>query len=47
MQAYSREMWRDVLAACDRGQGTREVAGLLRVSESWVAGSVRHAVTHS
>lgn len=36
MQAYSREMRRDVLAACDRGQGTREVAGLFRVSESWV-----------
>ena len=36
MKAYSREMRRDVLAACDRGQGTREVAGLFRVSESWV-----------
>ncbi len=36
MKAYSREMRRDVLAACDRGQGTREVALLFRVSESWV-----------
>ncbi len=36
MKAYLREMRRDVLAACDRGQGTREVAVLFRVSESWV-----------
>lgn len=36
MKAYSREMRRDVLAACDRGQGTREVALLFKVSESWV-----------
>ncbi len=36
MKAHSREMRRDVLAACDRGQGTREVAVLFRVSESWV-----------
>ena len=36
MQSYSKEFRRDVLAACDRGQGTREVARLFRVSESWV-----------
>jgi transposase len=36
MKAYSREMRREVLAAGDRGQGTREVAVLFRVSESWV-----------
>jgi transposase len=36
MQAYSKEFRRDVLAACDRGQGTREVARLFQVSESWV-----------
>jgi hypothetical protein len=26
MQAYSKEMRRDVLAACDAGEGTRSVA---------------------
>lgn len=36
MQAYSREFRRDVLAACDEGGGTREVALRFNVSESWV-----------
>ena len=36
MQAYSKEMRRDVLAACDRGEGTRVVAVRFDVSESWV-----------
>lgn len=36
MQAYSKEMRRDVLAACDAGEGTRVVALRFQVSESWV-----------
>lgn len=36
MQAYSPEFRRDVLAACDSGDGTRAVALRFRVSESWV-----------
>lgn len=36
MQAYSKEMRRDVLAACDSGEGTRVVALRFKVSESWV-----------
>jgi transposase len=36
MQAYSREMRRDVLAACDAGEGTRAVALKFGCSESWV-----------
>ena len=36
MQAYSKEFRRDVLAACDAGGGTREVATRFDVSESWV-----------
>lgn len=36
MEAYSKEMRRDVLAACDRGEGTRAVALRFRCSESWV-----------
>lgn len=36
MQAYSKEMRRDVLAACDAEEGTRAVALRFRVSESWV-----------
>lgn len=36
MKAYSREFRRDVLAACDAGDGTRDVATRFRVSESWV-----------
>ena len=36
MEAYSKEFRRDVLAACDAGCGTREVAIQFDVSESWV-----------
>jgi transposase len=36
MEAYSKEMRRDVLAACDAGKGTREVALKFGCSESWV-----------
>ena len=36
MEAYSKEFRRDVLAACDAGGGTREVATRFGVSESWV-----------
>ena len=36
MRAYSREFRREVLAACDGGHGTREVAQQFNVSESWV-----------
>ncbi len=36
MDAYSKEFRRDVLAACDAGGGTREVALRFGVSESWV-----------
>ena len=36
MRAYSKEFRRDVLAACDAGDGTREVALRFNVSESWV-----------
>ena len=36
MLAYSSEFRRDVLAACDAGGGTREVAARFKVSESWV-----------
>ena len=36
MKAYSKEMWRDVLAACDGGAGTRAVALRFDCSESWV-----------
>lgn len=36
MEAYSKEFRRDVLAACDAGGGTREVASRFRVAESWV-----------
>jgi len=34
--AYSKEFRREVLAACDAGGGTREVATRFRVAESWV-----------
>ncbi len=33
---YSREFRRDVLAACDAGEGTQAVALRFNVSESWV-----------
>jgi len=36
MKAYSREFRRDVLAACDAGEGTRPVALRFCCSESWV-----------
>ena len=36
MEAYSKEFRRDVLAACDAGEGTRSVALRFAVSESWV-----------
>ena len=36
MPVYSKEFRREVLAACDAGGGTREVATRFRVSESWV-----------
>ena len=36
MEAYSKEMRRDVLAACDAGEGTQAVALRFQCSESWV-----------
>jgi len=36
MVPYSKEMRREVLAACDRGEGTRAVALRFGCSESWV-----------
>jgi transposase len=36
MLPYSKEMRREVLAACDRGEGTRIVALRFKCSESWV-----------
>lgn len=36
MKAYSKEFRSEVLAACDSGQKTREVAQQFQVSESWV-----------
>jgi transposase len=36
MQAYSKEFRRDVLAACDAGGTTAEVALRFQVSQSWV-----------
>tara|TARA_R110002073_G_scaffold298129_1_gene464664 strand:- start:568 stop:861 length:294 start_codon:yes stop_codon:yes gene_type:complete len=36
MQAYSKEYRRDVLAACDGGEGTQAVALRFGCSESWV-----------
>lgn len=36
MKPYSKEFRGEVLAACDRGRGTREVATQFNVSESWV-----------
>ncbi len=36
MKAYSKEFRGEVLAACNAGTGTREVATRFRVSESWV-----------
>ncbi len=36
MRAYSKERRREVLAACDAGEGTRAVALRFHCSESWV-----------
>jgi len=36
MKAYSKEMRRDVLAACQAGESTRDVALKFRCSQSWV-----------
>ena len=36
MAPYSKEMRREVLVACDRGEGTRAVALGFQCSESWV-----------
>ena len=36
MAPYSKEMRREILAACDRGEGTRAAALRFRRSESWV-----------
>lgn len=36
MESYSKEFRREVLAACDAGRGTSEVAKQFGVSESWV-----------
>lgn len=36
MESYSKEFRRDVLAACDAGEGTQAVALKFGVSESWV-----------
>jgi transposase len=36
MLPYSKEMRREVLAACDRGEGTRIVALRFKCCESWV-----------
>src|SRR5580700_4331870 len=41
MAPYLKEMRREVLAACDRGEGTRAVALRFLCSESWVRG-VKH-----
>ena len=36
MKPYSTEFRGEVLAACDKGRGAREVATYFNVSESWV-----------
>jgi transposase len=36
VEAYSKEFRRDVLSACDAGEGTRAIALRFGVSESWV-----------
>ena len=35
-KAYSKEFRREVLAACDKGLGTRDASIRFKVSESWV-----------
>jgi transposase len=34
--AYSKEFRREILAACDAGEGTRVLALRFKVSESWI-----------
>lgn len=36
MEAYSLDLRKRVLAACDAGHGTKEVARLFKVSPAWV-----------
>ncbi len=36
MKPYSKEFRGEVLAACDRGRSTRELATYFNVSESWM-----------
>jgi transposase len=36
MEAYSLDLRKRVLAACDAGHGTRQVARLFKVSPAWV-----------
>jgi transposase len=36
MAPYSKELRREVLAACDRGEGTQAVALRFKCSQSWV-----------
>lgn len=36
MEPYGAEFRGEVLAACDRGEGTREIAVRYKVSEAWV-----------
>ena len=36
MEAYSLDLRKRVLAACDGGRGTKEVAQLFAVSPAWV-----------
>ena len=36
MEAYSKEFRRDVLAACDAGEVSRDVATRFGVSEPWI-----------
>ena len=40
MQAYSKEFRRDVLAACDTGGTTAELALRFLVSPSWVTATL-------
>lgn len=42
MKPYSREVRGEVLAACDRNEGTRVIALRFQVSESWVRRILQH-----
>ena len=44
--AYSKEFRREVLAACDSGRETREVAISFKVSESWIRRIKQHRREH-